>query len=228
MCLDEQLLLLALRDEHGSRESGVHTALPYVLAGALLTELALARRVELRHDRDRVLVVPSAVIAAAPPCEARLDSFARGLGAKSWSARDWIEHVAKTYDLVTYAARSLLARGVVMQKEDRILGFRWRIRYPEAREGPEQRVMKELWRVIATDTPSVPARTAALVGLADAGGLLKIKVHGEYLKPRRARIAALSRSTSTAVAAKAAIEAVEAAMVAASVALSAATIVSSS
>ena len=84
--------------------------------------------------------------------------------------------------------------------------------YPEVDPAPEQELMKRLRRAVFTDAREVDPRTVVLVSLAHAADLLKIVFDKKELRGRKARIEKVVNGEVTGKAAKAAIEAMQAAM----------------
>src|SRR5688500_5350502 len=111
LTLADELALLAY-DDDGSRKLG-QPALGYGLAGALLIELALARRVDVVGKKVTVL-------DPAPVGRPLLDqALARIADDKPRKPAHWIEKLGKK--LTEQVLDGLVAGGVLRREEDRVL-----------------------------------------------------------------------------------------------------------
>ena len=81
----------------------------------------------------------------------------------------------------------------------------------EAKPVPERELLKRLRKTIFTDVQKLDPRTVVLVSLAHRSGLLKVTFDKKRLKERKARIERIVSGDLTGHAAKAAIEAMQAA-----------------
>lgn len=89
--------------------------------------------------------------------------------------------------------------------------------YPELDPVPERRVIERIREAVLGDGP-VDGRTAALVSLAHAAGLLRPVFDRKTLRAKKARLAHLAEGDVAAEAAREAIQAVQAAVLAATAA----------
>lgn len=206
--LQEELLLLLLRDEKGTvdHRAGMYQ---FTLGGALLAELLLAERVTIADEKRRFVNVVDPAPLGEPvldDCLARLRDAKRRAKAETWVAR-----FANLRRLRHRVAAGLCRRGVLHETEDRILWIFTRRRYPERDHRHEQRIISRLDRAIFSDTQQVDARTAALVALADSGHLLPIVFEKKRLRERRARIKAVTAGDYSSRAVRAAVQAARAA-----------------
>ena len=98
-----------------------------------------------------------------------------------------------------------------LEESDKVLGLFPRTLYPEKDPGPEKELRDRLHWAIFTPTNEVDARTAVVVSLMKATGMLEQVFDKRKLKGRKARIEQLASGEMVGAAAR---EAAEAAMAA--------------
>jgi Golgi phosphoprotein 3 len=164
--LPEELLLLALHDEKGSVIPAAASALNGALVGAMMMELAMMGRLqETPHDT---------VIADPRPTgyEVMDDALTRIAAADTpRSASYWVGRLAgRMPRLKDRLLEGLVARGVLEQRERRILWVFPSRSFPLVNAAAEQQVRERLRAVILGG--QIPdRRTAALLGLVRACNL---------------------------------------------------------
>ncbi|MFF5172444.1 GPP34 family phosphoprotein [Micromonospora sp. NPDC000089] len=221
LTLADELVLLAYDDAGTNRLGRPH--LDYGLAGALLLELALARRVEVVDDR---LVVTDPTPVGHPVLD---DALARlAAEGRARKPKDWIGRLAK--QLPDRVLDGLVDRGVLRRDADRVLGLFPRTRYPSptgAEPAAETAARQRMLAAVAADGP-VDARTAALVALTRAVGLDR-KLFRDLPKDRvKARLAEISAGDWASAATRRAIEQTQAAIMIATTAATTVVITGSS
>ncbi|WP_033436200.1 GOLPH3/VPS74 family protein [Saccharothrix sp. NRRL B-16314] len=204
LTLADELALLAY-DDDGSRKLG-QPALGYGLAGALLIELALARRVDVVGKKVTVL-------DPAPVGRPLLDqALARIADDKPRKPAHWIEKLGKK--LTEQVLDGLVAGGVLRREEDRVLLVFPRTRFPApdgVQPAAETDARARMTAAITDDGPVDP-RTAALCALVKAVGYDR-KVFADL--PRavvRKRLKVISEGDWAATAVRKAIEEVQSAI----------------
>ena len=219
----ELLMLLALRDDKGTLESGA-TMHGYALGGALLAELAM-------HDRIRIEDTKKALVDFVDPkpfgepvldeCLARLSRAKRRARASTW-----VHRFAGIKRLRHRVAVGLARKGILRDDEDTVLLLFTRKVYPTIDPRPERELVAKLRDAIVGDSIELDDDVALAVTLANAAGLLKPHFDRALLKRRKARLKAIAEGNAVGAATKqavkaanhAAIEAVTAATVAAAAA----------
>ncbi len=210
----EEITLLALREEAGT-VIGSSTYL-YAVAGALTAELLLSGRLRIEESAKGLVEVAGDATAGDPlldECLGRIQAARRRA-----RLRDWVSRFAGLRNLKGRAAVSLCRRGILrVEEKEVLLVFRQKI-YPEIDPRPEREIVARLRQAIFTDTPRVAASTVALVALAEAADLLRVHFERGELRGRKARIKALVSGDAVGKATKEAIQAMQAAVIAATVA----------
>lgn len=207
----EELLLLALCDDKGTVVFG--TMLRYALAGGVLTELMLARRIEIDRQGKRELV---SVLDDSPVGEPVLDEALERMASakRRATAQSWVTRLAGAKRLRERVAASLCRRDILEEREDRVLLlFRRRV-YPTVNPEPEQRLIQRIRAAVMGSGEDVDPRTAVTVVLADGVGLLDAVFTRAERREHKGRIKALGEGIIVGRATRQAIEAVQAMLIA--------------
>lgn len=198
-------MLLALHRETGKRRIDAQT-LQLILAGAVLAELALAGSLEVRNER--VFADGLASETAFP------DAFLRiAEEEKPRRPQWWVEHLQNRHH-ADEVCRGLAAKGILKETDSTLFGFIHVHHYPESKHDVEANLRARIQRALDGETPD--DRTASLIALCQAGGLLR-KVFPEAT---RDRIREIIEGNWTSVAVKASVDAVAAALATAVVVVS--------
>jgi hypothetical protein len=226
LSVSESLLLLALHDEKGTVGWSTASGLAYGLAGGLLLDLALQGRVAV--DGERV-----SAVALAPSGDELLDeALARVLASgRPRDAKHWVNDFSGIRRLRDRLLQRLVDAGVLRREAHRVLWLFPDDRYPTVRPAPEAEERQRLLAVLLEGATS-DERSAAVIGLARACGLLDEIVPPEGRAAARARAAAIAEGQAVAKGVRGAIDdataAVMAAVFAATITTSAASVSSSS
>lgn len=216
--LHEEVLLLALKDEKGTPHSSQYG---FALGGALLAELLLEERLELSEKPRRKPLKPGkkpdylvAVAGRKPLADPILDECMHRIttSKKARSPQDWVTRFSQLKDLKRRIAVGLCRRGILREREDRILVLFRRTAYPTLDGAPEQRVMDRLRAAVMGDEDALDPRTAVLVALCHGTGLLKPILGKELVKERKDWIESIATGDIVGEATKAAVEAAQAAV----------------
>lgn len=210
--LHEEIMLLALRDEEGTIASG--TMYQYAIGAAVLAELLLNERVAVEPSGKKKLVN---LVSSMPLGDPLIDECLEKIGRAKRRAvlQTWVSRFAGVKHLKHRVAQRLCERGILRASEDKILLIFSRKIYPEINPEPESELIERLRQAIFTDVAEIGHRTVVLVSLAKATGLLKVVFDKKKLKGRKARIDQISNGEITGKAASEAIQAVQAAVMAA-------------
>lgn len=226
--LHEEILLLALKDEKGTPHSSQYG---FALGGALLAELLLEERLELQEKPRRKPLKPGkkpdylvAVADGKPLADPIVDECLHRVGTskKSRSPQDWVVRFSQLKDLKRRIAVGLCRRGILREREDRILVLFRRTAYPTLDGAPERRVMDRLTAAVMGDGDALDSRTAVLVALCHGTGLLKPVLGKAVVKERKEWIESIASGDIVGEATKAAVQAAHAAVIAATTAATAA------
>lgn len=205
--LHQEVVLLALKDEKGTPAASMYT---FALAGAVLTELCLEDRLALEErKRGKPLVTLRSGTQIGDPV---LDDALLQLqnAKRRANAATWVQRWAKSR-LLHETARRLAQQGVLRVEEKRVLLLFNRTVYPEMDPGPERRLIERI-RIAIFGDAEVDARTAAIVTLSNAAGLLNPVFGRKELKARKGRIQGMAEGDAVAEATRAAIQAAQAAV----------------
>ncbi|MFV1964347.1 MAG: GPP34 family phosphoprotein, partial [Pirellulaceae bacterium] len=118
--------------------------------------------------------------------------------------------------------------GKTQESEDKVLWIFTRKIYPEMDPRPENQLVEQIRMAICDDKAKVAPRTAVVLSLAHATGMLGVHFDRKELKRRKKRIEQIASGEAVSGATKAAVQAAQAAMIAAQTAATAAMIASTS
>ncbi len=202
--LPEELFLLALDDEDGKLHSG--DAVVLGLAGAELTELALADRIAFE---DKKIVVTD----AKPVGDAALDSALAGLVEKGEPVKpsSWLNK-AKKHTRDTYADR-LSNAGVIEENSKKVLGLIPVHRFPVKDAAAKAEIKARLDKVVLGGADG-DDRTAALGALLHACKLGRHVYPGGDGSDARSRLKELASDDAAAKGVSQALAAINAAVTA--------------
>ncbi|WP_182897850.1 GPP34 family phosphoprotein [Microbispora sp. H10830] len=162
LTIAEEVLLLAYREDTGKPIIG-SVELDCALAGALLADLAVRRRVDL----DGAKVVP---VDPAPVGDEELDAALTRIAEERGPRKaDWWVGKLRAGRLRKRLLTRLAARGVLSEQEGKILGIFPTTRYPELDPSHEQGVRERVQNVLAGAEPD--ERTAVLIAVMHAAKL---------------------------------------------------------
>ena len=206
--LYEELLLLALDDDKGTTDlEGMYRT---AMGGAILAELILLGALKAGATKKDPVTSVKGTAADDGILAECLAMVAQEKKPKK--APHWVQKFAGVKDLRNRVARQLVAKGVLSEGKDKVLGIFPRTIFPENDPGPEQELRARLKRAIFTATPDVDARTVVVIALADTTGLLKKAFDKKKLKERKPRLEKLAKGQVAGAATKEAVEAVHAAI----------------
>jgi hypothetical protein len=211
--LHEEMLVLALDDEKGTIRASNYK---YGVCAGLLGELILEGRAELvagpKPSKDRIMPANPKLLS-----DPLLDEVLRKIheSKKRRSPKDWVARLAQMGGLRKRVATGLVRRGILRERNARILLlFPWTF-YPLLDPAPKRRLVERIRTAVEGDG-EVDERTAIAVAVASATGILKPVLGNPLLRERKERISRITEEQVLAAAAKKAVEEAAAAAAAAS------------
>ncbi|MHA2248122.1 MAG: GOLPH3/VPS74 family protein [Candidatus Hodarchaeales archaeon] len=164
----EDLLLLALHDKKGGKESGIQ-ALEYGLPGALIVDLRLKNRIELKEDK---IVVIDRQSTGNELLDEALQLIAES--EKERKAKYWIQEITiKIKNLQTRLSDRLVAEGILIKRKEKFLGIFTRYRYPSINPNHEVEIREEIHSILLHDKEP-DERIALLISLISACKILPL------------------------------------------------------
>ncbi len=207
--LHEEIVLLALNDRKGTFY--MRNYLP-AISGALFAELLMSDRIQIEGKRKLVNLL-SREAFEDPLLDEVLEKIA---GAKRRAAlQTWIQRISTTPKLAHRVAQGLCRRNILREDEQQVLLLFKQKRYPEIDHGAEQRLIWKLQEAIFGINTEIEPRVVVLLALANAADLLNISFDRKELREKRKRIKSIVNGDLIGEATKEAVEAVQAAIVAA-------------
>ncbi len=212
----EEIMLLALRDREGTVAAD-DTSFAYTLGGSLLADLLLMGKISIdQAKKKKKLVNLDDPAATGDPI---LDECLEKLktAKRRGSLETWVSRFAGLKKLKHRAAQQLCRRGILRADEGKVLLIFSRKIYPELDPGPERELVGRLREAIFTETEELDPRTTVLVALADKASVLKNAFDKKELKARKKRIEKIGEGSMTAAAVKEVVEAMQVAIMVATV-----------
>ncbi|MCB2205900.1 GPP34 family phosphoprotein [bacterium] len=167
LTLAEQLLLLATDDEKGSVVMAGSTSVPYGLAGALLLELHMQKRLQWREKTVALIdTTPTGDPLADEAMELIHDSI------KERDGKYWVSRLQRK--IPKFRARvfdNLVQKGILKREEKKFLWVIPYKRYPEEDPQPERRV-REMLHDLIEGRIAPTERLLALLSLVRACDLI--------------------------------------------------------
>ncbi len=205
--LYEEILLLALSDRKGTFTTYVAE---FAIAGAVLAELMLAGRIALADAKKQMIELREERPFGDPILDEALERIAAA--KRRATLQVWITRVAGLKRLRRRAALQLVRRGVLRADEKTVLLVFKREVYPEIDPGPERRLVERLRAAIESESTTVDPRTVIVISVAKGLGLLDGVLGKGLVKRRKKRIERIVNGEATGKAARAVVEAAEAAV----------------
>lgn len=210
--LGEEIMLLSLDDESGAAKD--RQSAGWAVAGGILLDLVMARRVSVDDGRVRVTDAAPTGVALL---DGRLEQLAAWAGRRSRPPKvtDWL---TKDHSkAVTATIESLRERGLVAEEQRRVLGLFPVKRYPEA-DGAAERELRERLAAVVLHGTAPDDRTAGLVALIHSAKLHRLAFPDVPRKELSSRMAEIADGQWAGDSVRTAIRNMQAAMVAVTVA----------
>jgi len=213
MLLAEDLLLLLYDDETGKPIAG-SPGLDYALAGAVLIELTLLRKIDVARAGEDVKEGRLKVLDATPTGDALLDERLAFLaGKEGQKPQNLMAKLSKK--LRDQVLARLAERGILEAEEGKVLGLFPVTRWPAKDARHEGQVRSALENVLKLGTQP-DERIGSLIALLNALKVVpKIVTDAVDEKALKRRAKEISESAWAADAVKAAVDAMQAAVTAA-------------
>lgn len=201
---------MALDEEKGTIRA---TNYKYAVCAGLLAELVLEGRATLERgskpSKDRIVPTDSRLLS-----DALLDEVLRKVhgSKKPRSPKDWVSRLSQMGGLRRRVGTGLVRRGILRERNSRILLLIPWTYYPLLDPAPKRRLVERIRAAVLGDEP-LDDRTAIAVAVASVTGVLKPVLGKQVIKSRKQRIEQISEDQYLAAATKQAVQ--EAAAVAA-------------
>jgi golgi phosphoprotein 3 len=217
MLLFEELFLLALNDTKGQITMAIEPQLRYGLSGAILAELVLAGKIGQNEKKHLI------VLDATPTGNELMDE---ALGKISENVRErkasfWVNRLADSIKkLQRRVGAKLVDKGILLREEKRYLWVIPYDAYPMVDATAKYWVKQHLRQAVLTHE-GANDHAIALLGLVRAIDMLEFVFTKDELKAARKQIDQLTIQDEIGNGVREAIEAIEAAAIAASMAATA-------
>jgi Golgi phosphoprotein 3 len=210
--LHEELLLLALQDEAGVVDWRAGQYI-HAVGGAILMELMMAERLALDESGRKPMVE---VADETPTGDPLLDEVLEKIRTAKRRAgiQTWVARIGQTPQLKHSIAKGLCELGILEEQTGKVLFIFSQKIYPERDAAPETEIVERLRAAIFDEAAEMTERTALLVALANAAGMLAIHFDRKELKKQKLRLKAIEEREHVAQATKQAIAAAQAAVIA--------------
>jgi len=210
----EEILLLALRDEKGTTHFGINYQ--FAMAGAIVAELLLNKHIEVEISGKKKFLKTT---NSKHTSDAILGECVEKINTAKRRAQIgiWVQRFSNLKRLKHRVAASLCRKRILKMEEDKVLLIFSRKLYPEINHKPERQILDKLYQVIFTDKNDIEAETIILVSICNSTGMLKPLFDKHRLKERKGRIKEITSGNIVGQATKEAIEAMQAAVMVATV-----------
>ena len=179
----EEIMLLLLDDKGGKFVDVSPVSLEYVLAGAVLMDLALDGRIDT--DPERLFVIDP-----TPVGDDLLDpTLARIVGSEeTHDCAHWIKTtIVQAEEIRERALARLVERGILRREDDRFMWVLRTRRYPIIDNKTALEVKLRIMGVLFSD--EIPdARDIIIISLSDVSGILKTLLSAREFKATAQRI----------------------------------------
>jgi Golgi phosphoprotein 3 len=182
----EEVVLLAVDERNGGLRSTREFSTAYALVGAVIFDLALARRID--SDTEEIQIIDS-----TPTGNTTLDQVLEHMSKRPdlKTVKAWLEEIFhRRDDLEGEALQSLIAQGILRHEKSKLLWIIDVERFPLIDNKPQQHVKVRLAQAILSD--DIPeTRDIMLVSIAEPCGLLPYVLSDGTIELRRHRIQTL-------------------------------------
>ncbi|MCB2222221.1 MAG: GPP34 family phosphoprotein [Bacteroidetes bacterium] len=207
--LYEKIFLLALKDKEGTFFATVNYR--HALAGAMLAELLLKQYVSVENVRKRkYLKLETSKSSGDVLLDACLKKIAQA--KRRAQLQTWVQRFSGLKSLKQRTAKQLCRKGILKEKEEKVLFFFKHRVYPEVNPKPEKAIIDSLEKTIFGSSTSPDPETVILISICQAVHLLPKLFDRKRLKEKKQRIKQLTEGELMGKATQEAIEAMQAAI----------------
>ena len=173
LLLHHEIMLLSLKDREGTPVNDLY---PYALSTAVLCELVLRNRIEIKSFFQNTV----SVVDSTPTGNMILDKSLRKIAGHEQQKPllYWIKKAIDLTYLTATVTRELCDFGILKKDEKQVLWLLSRMTYPELDPNPERQLKNRLRHVLLDQpieeelTPEAYERTVVVAILANAAQLL--------------------------------------------------------
>ena len=205
----EEILLLALRDKEGTLFFGVN--FPQAIAGALLSELFLLKRIKVEYSgKKKFAIISNNKPIGDPLLDECLGKIANS--KRRVRIENWVPRFANIIHLKRKAAQSLCRRGILKLEEKKVLLLFTQKVYPEIDPRPEKRLLEKMHKAIFGNQKNIDQRIIILIAICNNTGILKQLFDKHQLREKKNWIKEITSGNLIGDATKEAVEALQAAI----------------
>ncbi|MHB1405166.1 MAG: GOLPH3/VPS74 family protein [Desulfitobacteriaceae bacterium] len=188
LSLPEELLLLALNEEKGTFSWVASSKLPYVLAGSLLMELILRKRLAVEPKRLEVL-------DRTPTGLPLLDEILKSIDSskKVRPADVWVGKIGRRIKpMKVELLEELVDKGILHSEEHLVFGIFPTTRYPLRDDRPKKTIISNVRSLILRREAPDP-RQMMLIALVYTIGLTHVLFDKEERRDARKRVGEIAK-----------------------------------
>lgn len=210
--LYEELMLLALKEEKGTI---LVEFVEYAMSAAILSELIIEKRIVIDDSKKQFVQIRDSESVHDPIIDEAFDLIRSS--KKVRRLQDWTTRIASIKELRHKIAKQLVDKNILIADTDKILLLFTRRIYPELNPIPEQEIRRQMEHAIFNESDNLDERLTILIALADSINLLPKIFDKKEVKRYKDRIKAIVNGERTSKAAKETIEAIQTAIIIASI-----------
>jgi len=185
--LYEEIALLSFHDDRGTV---LTQNFGYAVASAILAELLLDGCIKIENGKKPLVTLIGDFNSEDPVIAEALLKITQA--KRKTQIKTWVERIAGIKQLKRKVAQSLCSKGILQEEKGRVLFVFNRTLYPEIDSKPEALLVQRLENAIFSDDAIVDERTAIVISIANAIGLLPCIFEKKQLKQRKKRIEQIS------------------------------------
>lgn len=181
--LPEELLLLATHDDKGTTPNLAEMTLGYGMAGAVLLELALRNKIQVK---DKFLLVKDESPLDEPPLDEALQKILNA--PKPQKVQEWVTQLNTPLNSIQETVYQRLVRKHIVREEERRVLFFFRVkRYPINRKKIRNEIQKRIHATVLRKL-DFDLRTRCLLSLIHVCGWSRLLFERDRLKEAKIRL----------------------------------------